>query len=115
MSEIGEKSIALELYLEKATKIHNENLGSHFLALVCLDQFDDAAEILQERLGSEVHRENTLPVFTTNNARKHPNTYEVKLMKKVREVAARPDVMKVFQKYGRSIHINGPAEYWDEY
>ncbi|MEP3890368.1 MAG: DUF3857 domain-containing protein [Hellea sp.] len=115
MFEEGEKKKALEYYAEKTKDISSENLPAHFLAMVCMDEFDEAATVLKERLESELHRETTLPVFSTMNDRKNPNPYQVKFMKKIKAVAARPDVMEVFEKYGRSIYINGPSEYWEEY
>lgn len=115
MVGIGKKKEAFETYLENTKDITEENLRAHFLALVCLDQLDSAADVLKERLESEAQRPFALPIFSTMNPHKNPSAFEADLMAKVDQITRRPDVLEVFNKYGQSIHINGPAEYWDEY
>ncbi len=114
-AELGELEDAKKEYRAAVKDIYEDNLSSHFVALVCLEEDSEAAGILIDRLVSKKTRDGALPVFSTWRAAESSSEFEKRLRKNISEIASREDVQSEFQKYGRSIHIDGPSEYWAEW
>ena len=96
-------------------EIADENPGAKTLVLACLERDDAVAETLRERLESQAHRDSTIPIYVTDTVPLDPESFRYKQIVRINEIANRPDVKKVFDKYGRSISVTGPSEIWGEF
>jgi len=113
--QLGQSDEAAKTYEDQLLPIADENLGMKTVTLVCMERDDEAAKTLIARLESERHRPGTLPIYVTDTVPLDANSFTIDQANRVREIAYRPEVKKVFDKYGRSISITGPSEVWAEY
>ena len=113
--QLGKTTEASETYENQLLPIADENLGIKTVTLVCMERDNEAAKTLIARLESERHRPGTLPIYVTDTVPLDVNSFTIDQANRVREIAYRPEVKKVFDKYGRSISITGPSEVWAEY
>ena len=113
--QLGRKDDANTTFDEDFTPVAEDNPGIKTLAFACLERDDEVADTLIERLESQTHRAGTISIFVEDTVPLHPDTFLISQLDRIREVANRPDVIKVFDKYGRTLSITGPAEIWSEY
>ena len=113
--QLGETEAGNATYDDEMAEIADENPGAKTLVLACLERDDAVAETLRERLESQAHRDSTIPIYVTDTVPLDPESFRYKQIVRINEIANRPDVKKVFDKYGRSISVTGPSEIWGEF
>ncbi len=113
--QLGQKDKAALTFDEKLAPIADENLGAKTLTLACMERDDGLADTLIERLESLAHRASTISIYVEDTVPVKPESFTNEQLDRVRRVANRPDVKKVFEKYGRPISVTGPSEVWSEF
>lgn len=113
--QLGERQAANETYEEKFAPIEEENLGAKTLLLACMERDDELAETLIGRLESQMHRPSTITIFVEDTVPVYPDDFRNEQVTRIRKIANRPEVKKVFERYGRAISVTGPSEIWAEF
>ena len=113
--QLGQTDSAAATYEDNMLPIADENLGAKTITLACMERDDDVAQTLIERLESQTHRAGTLSIYVDDTIPLHQDSFTIEQSTRIRKIADRPEVRRVFDKYGRSISVTGPSEVWAEF
>ncbi len=113
LHELGRSDEANTVLAEQIEPIADSNSDAHTRTLVCLGDYDGAAELIKQRLGDPFYNGNLILAFseTAADSGNLPD-FQVEMRRRAAEVRNRRDVRDVFDKVGRTIVINGPDAYW---
>lgn len=90
----------------------DKNIEAYTAAVLCTDDHDRLADLFLERLEDGNDREQTLKRFIIGKPAPHTATFNREAMTKLRGILATPKVRTVFEKYGRTIDIDGYDLHW---
>ena len=116
LHQLGRTAEARVVLFESMEPIAESNTSAHTKTLLCLGDYDEAAEVLVKRLRDPFDSGQTIVSFSgSTEERKYDTEFLAELRRRAAEVKKRPDVQAVFDEVGRAIAINGASAYWGDY
>ena len=113
--QLGEVEKARAILFNEMGELADANPRSHTKAMLCLNEFDRAADLIVDRLADEDDRRRAILSFVEVDNAKDGPTFLVELRERAAMVKARPEVQAAFNQVARKISIRGPVSYWGDF
>ena len=112
LHQLNRTEEAKTIVTDSIMPIAGENPAAHTKTLLCLDEMDEAADIIIGRLKDDAKRGNVILSFIEVADPKAMPPFLAELRDRADQVRARPKVREEFDKVGRVVAMNGTSTYW---